>query len=102
MTGEEAWSLSGPGPRPPFADVAHHLWGRIAFDSDGNSEGPADSNWTELTLIRRPECDERVDVTPVGADPLVLRISSSTPGLARRAAEFLARSCGGRLKRERT
>lgn len=93
------WLLSGPGPRPPFAEVAHHLWGGVDFDSDGNSETPADVNWTELTLIRRPNHDERVDIDPVSEDPLVLKISSATPGLARRAADFLTRSCGGSLSR---
>jgi len=95
--GRELCLLSGPGPRPPFAEVAHHLWGGADFDSDGNSETPADVTWTELTLVRRPLYDERVDIDPVSVDPLVLRITSETPGLARRVAEFLARSCGGTL-----
>jgi hypothetical protein len=97
--GREVWLLSGPGPRPPFAEVAQHLWGGVDFDSDGNSETPADVTWTELTVIRRPKYDERVDIDPLSEDPLVLRIASETPGLARRAAEFLARSCGGTLDR---
>jgi hypothetical protein len=96
---KEVWLLSGPGPQPPFAEVAHHLWGEIDFDSDGNSERPADVNWTELTLTRRPKYDQRVDIDPISEVPLVLKIASETPGLARRAAEFLARSCGGTLKR---
>ena len=102
MTGDEEWFLTGPGPRPPFSEVAYELWGRVDFDSDGNSETPGDPNWTELTVIRRPSYDQRVDIDPVLEAPLVLKISSGTPGLARRAAEFLVRSCGGTLTRERT
>jgi hypothetical protein len=79
--------------------LAHHLWGGVDFDSDGNSETPADVNWTELTLTRRPHNDERVDIDPVSEDPLVLKISSATPGLARRTAEFLTRLCGGSMSR---
>ena len=40
---------------------------------------------------------EMVDVDSLMMNPRVLRISSSMPGLARKAAEFLAGSCGGKL-----
>ena|SRR2546430_165695 len=99
MDSEEVWLLSNPGRRPPFEEVARHLWGDADFDSDGNADTHY-STWTELTVTRRPDYDERVDIDPVSDDPLVLKIHSSTPGLARRAAEFLAHSCGGVLTRQ--
>ena len=96
------------GPATPFALVAQHLWGTACdFDSDGNSESPSATDWTELTAILRPECRARIDVDPVesvgsGAhEPLVLRIHSSDESLARRAAEFLLARCGGTLTREK-
>jgi len=99
MNSEEVWLLSNPGTRPPIEEVAHHLWGDANFDSDGNADTHY-SNWTELTVIRRPDYDERVDIDPVSDNPLVLKICSSTPGPARRAAEFLAHSCGGVLTQQ--
>lgn len=98
MKKEEVWLLSNPGTRPAFWDVAFHLWGQVDFDSDGNAD--THPNWTELTVIRRPAYDERVDIDPISDDPLILKIRSSTPGLAQRAAEFLAHSCGGFLTRQ--
>lgn len=84
------------GPRPPFALVAHQLWGAdVDFDSDGNSLTPHDTNWTELTVIRRPAGDERVDIDPVCDTPLTLRVVATTPELATRAAAFLAGSSNG-------
>lgn len=99
MKTEETWLLSNPGMRPAFWEVARHLWGDADFDSDGNAD--THPNWTELTVTRRPDYDERVDIDPISEDPLVLKISSSTPGLARKAAEYLARSCGGVLTRQK-
>jgi hypothetical protein len=94
MSVEEIWLLSKPGKRPPFGTLARHLWGDVDFDSEGNAATP-DSDWTELTIERRPDYDQRVDVDPICDNPLVLKIRSSTPGLARKAAEFLMRECGG-------
>jgi hypothetical protein len=94
--------LIGPGPRPPFPAVAERLWGKgCDFDSDGNSSTAHARDWTELSIALRPECVERVDITPVsGYSRLVLRIVSDRKGLASRAAKFLANYCGGRLQEE--
>ncbi len=98
--------LTAPGPRPPYFEVAKHLWGSDCdYDSDGNSDHPEARDWTELTLSLRSDRlqqdrspAERVDVDPVGdGEPLVLAIVSDHYGLARRAAEFLFRKAGGEL-----
>lgn len=97
--------LRAPGPRPPYYQVAEHLWGSgCKFDSDGNSDHPNATDWTELTVTRRPAPNEqdfaeteRVDIDPVGARPLVLAIASDNANLARKAAEFLHRQAGGEL-----
>jgi len=83
-----------PGPRPPFSCIAEALWGAVGFDSDGDSRYPGDTAWTELTIQRRPRCDERVDIDPVSESPLVLKVSASAPGLAERAARLLAGHSG--------
>ncbi len=84
-----------PGPRPPYSKVADHLWGSgCNFDSDGNSDHPETTDWTELTVtLRAPPwqqgvgTDERVDVDPLGGgEPLVLAIVSESDDLARREA----------------
>jgi hypothetical protein len=92
-------SLVDPGPRPPFYLVADHLWGKgCNVDADGNSATRDATDWTELTLILRPDYQARVDVDPVeGAQVLTLRISSEQELLARRAAVFLAAHSGGTL-----
>jgi hypothetical protein len=95
MSNIEVRLISNPGPRPPFRELAHYLWGEVDFDSDGNAD--VDPNWTELTLTRRPNYDERVDIDPVSENPLVLKIISSTPGLAQKTAEYLVKICGGEL-----
>lgn len=98
MTEEDVWILTNPGARPPYPDMAYFLWGDVDFDSDGNSfAGPNDPNWTELTIIRRPDHEERVEIDPISDSPLILKIRSSTPNLAHKAAEFLQRVCGGTL-----
>ena len=86
------------GPRPPYAEVAEHLWGPgIDFDSDGDSASPGDVHWRELTVERRVPPSERVDIDPVSETPLVLKVVASSQLLARRAAEFLRDSTNGRL-----
>jgi hypothetical protein len=86
-----------PGPRPPFAEVAKELWGSADFDSDGNSSGPSDTKWTELTVILRPTYAQRVDIDPVSDDPLVLKVESASAELAERAARFIALCSEGTL-----
>ena len=86
------------GPRPPFPEVAEHLWGvGVDFDSDGDSTSPNDPQWKELTVERRMPPGERVDIDPVSEVPLVLKIVASSDVLARRAAEFLRDRTNGRL-----
>jgi hypothetical protein len=97
----EAWQFTffvvEPGPRPPFGQVAANLWGDAPFDSDGNSESPGDSSWTELTIALRPDCKQRVDIDPACESPLVLKIVSSSLPLAEQAARFLALRTQGRF-----
>src|SRR5688572_21284889 len=93
--------IHNPGPRPPFAHVAEHLSGTgVDFDSDGDSRTSDDPNWTELTVIRRGEGSERIDIDPVSDSPLVLKVVSESRDLAVSAANFLARATGGALTPE--
>lgn len=55
---------------------------------------------SELTVIRRPGYDERVDVDPVSESPLVLRVVSESVFLAERTAQHLAEQTGGSVTRE--
>ena len=92
--------LISPGPRPPYGQVADHLWGAGAdVDTDGNSTDPNDTNWTELTVQTRPDPDDlnRIDVDLVSDLPLVLRVMASSPALAERVAGFLARHCSAEI-----
>ena len=90
--------VENPGPRPPFRAIAEHLWGaEVDFDSDGNSATADDRNWTELTVIRRDQWAERVDIDPVAEGPLSLNVVSESRDLALRAATFLTHATGGRL-----
>lgn len=98
--------LTAPGPRPPYHKVADHLWGSdCSFDSDGNSDHPDATDWTELPVTLRTHpwqqdlgTEERVDVDPLSeGEPLVLSIVSQNEDLARRAAEFLQGEAGGEL-----
>lgn len=78
------------GPMPPYPDVAETLWGKgIDFDSDGDSSWAGDPNWRELTVIRRPDYDERVDIDPPGADRDLLSIESTSAELVDRVVAFL-------------
>jgi hypothetical protein len=97
-----AFLIFAPGPRPPFSSVAEHLWGKgCDFDSDGDSANPDARDWTELTVTRRPQYVERVDVGPVEGYPtLVLRVRSDRKALAEKAAKFIAKYTGGRLQAE--
>ena len=92
--------IRNPGPRPPFATVAEHLWGTgVDFDSDGDSRTPDDPNWTELTVIRR-DARERIDIDPVEEAPLTLQVVSESRELGLQAATFLAHVTGGHLVEE--
>ncbi len=90
MTGIEKIYVRVIGPRPPFSLVANELWGpHIDFDSDGNSASATDPSWTELTVTRRPEYDERVDIDPIDGQPSMLVIQSDSKGLAEKVRDFL-------------
>jgi hypothetical protein len=95
--------LVNPGPRPSYVEVADHLWGEgCNIDSDGDSDPRDATDWTELTLILRPDLEERVDVDPIeGAVPLTLWIRSDDEALAARTATFLAARTGGELRRQK-
>ena len=67
----------------------------VDFDSDGNSETPNDRNWTELTVVRRDDSAQRIDIDRVVGEPLLLKVTSDYRTLALRAATFLAQSTGG-------
>lgn len=89
--------LISPGPRPRFGLVAEFLWPGRDVDTDGDSDCPTSSSWTELTIALRPNCAERVDVDPVSQSPLVLKVSATSNELASRAATFLQEQSGGTL-----
>jgi hypothetical protein len=96
--------LISPGPRPPYHALAEHLWGAgCNVDSDGDSDTPDSSDWTELTLILRSGLEDgpRIDVDPVEGPSLTLAITSDDEALAARVAEFLIEQAGGTLSSER-
>lgn len=77
------------GPRPPFPQVARHLWGEEDFDSDGDSPTTESSEWTELTLINRADTTKRIDIDPISLAPLRIEIRSESENLAEKVASFL-------------
>src|SRR5688572_28275412 len=90
MTERHETRVQVNGPRPPFAELAEHLWGTgTDFDSDGDRRSPNDRDWRELTLERRIPPFERLDIDPISDTPLVLKVVASSHALAVRAAEFL-------------
>ena len=103
MTKRPTVLIAEPGPRPPYYEVAHHLWGRDCdFDSDGNSKTPDDTGWTELSVELRGSTGHgtghRVDIDPASVQPLVLKVSASSMELAERAARFIVGRAGGRVQ----
>ena len=88
------------GSRPPYYAVGEYLWGVGAdLDSDGDACDPEDLSWTELTLMNRRDITERIDVDPVQAAPLVLKVMGTKAGLVERAARYLAEASGGDVVR---
>lgn len=97
----EFW-LKDPGPRYPYRQYVRYLWGEAPdCDTDGNSAGAADRQWTELTVVNRRSRSERVDVDPEPDSPLTLRIWSSKEELAAQLAYALALTAGGQLSHSR-
>jgi hypothetical protein len=86
------------GLRPDSRLVISFLWKDLHnVDSDGDSYNPASRTWTELYLANRECSSEVVDVAPVQADPLVLKIQSESQVLAHRVAYFLTRETAGEV-----
>ena len=87
------------GERPPFQLVAAFLWGRRwDYDSDGDSETPDSTAWTELTLVNRKPPYERVDVDPADEMPSEVAVTSRDPATAARVAYFLAAATGSGVR----
>lgn len=96
---EHVLYIKNPGPRPPYYQVADHVWGPgCDLDSDGNSATRDDRTWTELTLILRSSPDLRVEIHPASVEPLVLAIRSSHRPLCLATAEYLVATSGGILR----
>jgi hypothetical protein len=92
--------IIAPGPRPPYSQVAEHLWGAgCDIDSDGNSVVPDDRQWTELTVCLRSSPEQRVDIDPLSNDPLILVVRSSDISLCQQTADFIVSVSGGEIRR---
>ncbi len=79
------------GEMPPYYEVAHALWGKdCGFDSDGDSYDPESKKWTELTLIKRPGYDERIDIDPIDGSNGLLRLRATTENALEKVCEFLS------------
>lgn len=103
MTTKETFFLIEPGFRPAYYELAEYLWGADAgINSDGDSENPGDGEWTELTIELRRRPVERVDIDPVSREPLVLKVVSTTEGLARKAALYLQARSGGSVSSDQS
>ncbi|GHA21856.1 hypothetical protein GCM10008090_34720 [Arenicella chitinivorans] len=80
------------GEMPPFYDIAEFLWGKgVDIDSDGNSDHPSSTTWSELTIILRSDLSQRVDIDP--AEDGSLKVSSQNGELLSRVISYL-RNCG--------
>jgi len=96
MAADYQINIVQPGPRPPYYKVAERLWGEgCDIDSDGNSNTPEDSQWTELTIQLRGPSEKRVDIDPVSSEPLILQVRASTFLLADETARFIVECSGG-------
>ena len=79
---------------PPYYKVASELWGDgAAFDSDGDSYDPESTEWRELTLIRGPKYDLRIDIDPTPEDRDVIELKSDSTELLSRTIAYLEK-CG--------
>ena len=75
---------------PPFYKISIYLWGKNAdFDSDGDSYEPESTTWRELTLIKRPEYHQRIDIDPINSDRTILKIIASSEELLEETFIFL-------------
>jgi len=93
--------IKQPGPRPAYYLVAEHLWGSDCnIDSDGDSQTPEDTQWTELSLSLRGTSSSHIEIDPVSIEPLVLAVRSSQESLCQQAARFIIAHSGGALERD--
>jgi hypothetical protein len=77
------------GPMPPFYKIAEALWGSgTDYDSDGDSETPDSTNWTELTLTNRQDIKQRIDIDP-SEKPDHIFLRGSSENLVVRVQEIL-------------
>lgn len=89
--------LIQPGPRPPFYSIAEHLWGADCnIDSDGNSQTPEDTQWTELTLTLRAT-GQRIDIDPISSEPLILNVRGESMQVVLKVANFIIEHSGGQM-----
>ena len=78
------------GNMPPFYEVAEAIWGRgVDIDSDGDSSHPEDTNWRELTVTLRPDCDQRLDIDPTEKDRDIVFLRATSHEILERALDFL-------------
>lgn len=85
--------------RPDFRLVLAFVWGDINVDTDGNSDHPASREWTELYARNRDSPGEAFDISPIAADPLVLKVQSELDWLAVAVAYLLAMEADGKVSR---
>lgn len=78
------------GKLPPYGSVADALWGvGCDFKSDGNASHRTDQNWTELTMILRPDWSERIDIDPSPEIPKNIVIHASSEALLEKVYQYL-------------
>ena len=75
---------------PPYYQIAEYLWGHCCdIDSDGNSDHPDSTDWSELTLILRSDENQRIDIDPLENQPNQLIMKSEIPELLDSVERFL-------------
>jgi hypothetical protein len=84
------------GPRPDFRLVLAFVWGdAMDCNTDGNSQHPADREWTELYAQNRCRPDEVFDVVAASDDPLILQVDSPLEWLRTAVAYLRAEASAG-------
>lgn len=78
------------GMLPPFSEVAYAIWGDdVDFDSDGDSINPDSTTWRELSIILRPDYEERLDIDPISDDKDTIKIVATSQQVLDAAYKFL-------------
>ncbi len=78
------------GELPEFTKIAENLWGPDTdYDSDGDAINPKSISWSELTLIRRSDESQRIDIDPVNQNPKHLVVRSVSLELVQRVISYL-------------